>query len=105
MRRPVTESGPAPGELILYRASDDAVRVEVLYETETFWLSQAQMATLFGVDVRTVNEHLRNVFGTNELAEDATIRKFRMVRSEGGGRSRERSRSTTSTPSSPSATG
>lgn len=55
------------GELILYRTADDAVRVEVLYEAETFWLDQRRLAELFGVDVRTVSEHLRNVYESGEL--------------------------------------
>ena len=71
------------GELILSRTATDSVRVEVLYETETFWLDQRRMAELFGVDVRTVNEHLRNIYDIAELSEGATLRKIRMVRTEG----------------------
>lgn len=74
---------PQEGELILYRTADNTVRVEVLYESESFWLDQRHMAELFGVDVRTVSEHLRNVFDTGELSEEATLRKIRMVRTEG----------------------
>lgn len=79
----MTDQTPQEGELILYRTADDAVRVEVLYESETFWLDQRRMAELFGVDVRTVSEHLRNVYDSGELAEGATLRKIRMVRTEG----------------------
>lgn len=79
----MTDRTPLGGELILYRTADDAVRVEVLYETETFWLDQRRMAELFGVDVRTVSEHLRNVYASGELSEEATLRKIRMVRTEG----------------------
>ena len=79
----MTDQTPQEGELILYRTADDAVRVEVLYESETFWLDQRRMAELFGVDVRTVSEHLRNVYDSGELAEQATLRKIRMVRIEG----------------------
>ena len=71
------------GDLIIYRAPDGAVRAEVRYEGDTFWLSQRQMAELFGVDVRTVNEHLRNIYASGELSEEATIRNVRMVRTEG----------------------
>jgi len=70
-------------ELIFYRGPDGAVRAEVRYESDTFWLSQRQMAELFGVDVRTVNEHLRNIYATGELVEESTIRNFRIVRTEG----------------------
>ena len=50
----MSDQTPQEGELILYRTADDAVRVEVLYESETFWLDQRRTAELFGVDVRTV---------------------------------------------------
>ncbi len=79
----MTDHPPQDGELILYRTANDAVRVEVLYESETFWLDQRRIAELFGVDVRTVSEHLRNVYDSGELAELATLRKIRMVRTEG----------------------
>jgi hypothetical protein len=79
----VTDQPPQQGELILYRTADGAVRVEVLYESETFWLDQRRMAELFGVDVRTVSEHLRTVYDSGELPEEATLRKIRMVRTEG----------------------
>lgn len=63
--------------------------MEVFFEDETFWLSQRKMADLFGVDVRTVNEHIKNIFHSNELEQEATIRNFRIVQTEG---SREVSR-------------
>jgi hypothetical protein len=59
-------------------------KVEVLFEGETFWLSQKRMGELFGVDVRTVNEHLQTIYGIGELEADRTIRKFRIVQTEGG---------------------
>lgn len=79
----MTDQTPQEGELILYRTADDAVRVEVLYEGETFWLGQRRMAELFGVDVRTVNEHLGNIYSSGELNEEPTLRKSRIVRIEG----------------------
>ncbi|HBO8996460.1 TPA: virulence RhuM family protein, partial [Pseudomonas aeruginosa] len=57
--------------------------IEARYEDETLWLSQKLMAELFGVDVRTVSEHLKNIFASHELAPEATIRKFRIVQQEG----------------------
>jgi hypothetical protein len=74
---------PNDGDVILYQTPAGAVRIEVLYESETFWLNQKKIAELFGVDLRTVNEHLRNVYADGELAESATIRKFRRVQTEG----------------------
>lgn len=79
----MTDHTPQEGDLILYRTADNTVRLEVLYEGETFWLDQRRMAELFGVDVRTVNEHLRNIYDSGELSEAATLRKIRMVRTEG----------------------
>ena len=71
------------GELILYESPEGKVRVEVHHEDETFWLSQRQMAELFGVEVPTVNHHLKEIYGSGELDEEATIRRIRIVRSEG----------------------
>jgi hypothetical protein len=50
---------------------------------ETVWLTQKRIAVLFDVDVRTVSEHLQNIFATNELAQEATLRNFRTVQTEG----------------------
>jgi prophage maintenance system killer protein len=61
----------------------DAKPVEVRLEGETVWLTQRQMAELFDKDVRTINEHVGNVFSEAELEPEATIRKFRIVRQEG----------------------
>lgn len=70
-------------QLIFYSTPQGNVKVEVVFESETFWLSQKRMAELFGVDVRTVNEHLKNIFDTGELQKDSTIRNFRIVQKEG----------------------
>ena len=74
---------PVNHEILLYSTPDGAVRVEVVFEDETFWLTQKKMAELFGVNVRTVNEHLGNIFISNELQKNPTIRKFRIVQTEG----------------------
>ena len=70
-------------EILFYTAPEGSSHIEVFYEEETFWLSQKKMAELFGVDVRTINEHLINIFVINELSRDSTIRKFRIVQKEG----------------------
>jgi len=70
-------------KIILYSTPDGHVNVQVQMEDGTFWLSQKRMAELFGVDVRTVSEHLQNIFKSGELREEATIRKFRIVQQEG----------------------
>jgi hypothetical protein len=72
-----------PGELILYASEDGRTQVQCRMAGHTLWLTQAQIAELFGKDTRTVNEHLRNIFAEGELDATATIRKFRIVRREG----------------------
>ncbi len=57
--------------------------IESRYEDETIWLSQKPMAQLFDVDVRTVNEHLKNIYDQAELAREVTILNFRIVQTEG----------------------
>jgi len=72
-----------PFEILLYTAPEGKTHVEVYFEDETFWLSQKKMAELFGVEVQTINYHLKEIFKTNELEEKATIRNFRIVQREG----------------------
>lgn len=71
------------GVHFLQFASGGADTIEVRYEEGTLWLSQRQLAALFNVDVRTINEHLANIYNTDELATQATIRIFRIVQTEG----------------------
>jgi hypothetical protein len=71
------------GEFLLYTTEDGVAKLEVRLIDETVWLNQKQMAELFQKDVRTISEHIRNVFGEGELAPDPTIRNFRIVRIEG----------------------
>ena len=57
--------------------------IEMRYEDENIWLIQKMMATLYDVDVRTINEHFKKIYSDSELEEDSTIRKFRIVQTEG----------------------
>ena len=61
--------------------SDESI--ELRYEDENIWLTQKMMATLYGVDVRTVNDHIKKIYGDSELSQEATIRKYRIVQTEG----------------------
>ena len=70
-------------EFLIFTSQAGENSIEARYEDETIWLSQKLMATLFEVDVRTINEHLKNIYTQNEQTETATIRKFRIVQSEG----------------------
>lgn len=79
----MTDQQPQEGELILYRTADDAVRVEVLYESETFWLDQRRMAELFGVEVPTISYHLKEIYASRELVPEATLRRILRVQREG----------------------
>lgn len=69
--------------ILLYSSDSGEVSVQVRYEDGTFWLTQKRMAELFSVDVRTVNEHLQNIFASGEMSEEGTIRKIRIVQMEG----------------------
>lgn len=70
-------------EFLMFTADTRADGIEVRYENETVWLSQKMMAVLFDVDVKTINEHLQNIYKSQELSRDSTIRKFQIVQIEG----------------------
>ena len=61
------ETAPAKSELILYQTQDGKTKVEVRLQDETVWLSQKLMAELFQKDVRTINEHIKNIYEEGEL--------------------------------------
>lgn len=70
-------------EIILYSTAEGNSTVEVYFEEETFWLSQKKMSELFNVEVQTINYHIREIYKSEELVKEATIRNFRIVQSEG----------------------
>jgi len=74
---------PAAGEFLVFVADDGTAQVHVRIADGAVWLTQRQIAVLYGKDVRTINEHLGNVYEEGELDPGATIRKFRIVRTEG----------------------
>ena len=75
---------PNKGNIVIYTAKDGKTELEVKFKEETIWLNQAQMAKLFDKDVRTVSEHIQNIYLEKELKRTSTIRKFRIVQTEGG---------------------
>lgn len=79
----MSDEGYKRSDFLLYTSPDGAVRVEVFFEDETVWLTQKRMAELFGVDVRTINDHLGNIYEIDELDTKRTIRKNRIVQREG----------------------
>ncbi len=70
-------------ELIIYQNPDGNIKIDVRLEEETVWLTQDQMATLFGKAKSTINEHIKNVFAEGELDEKVVIRKFRITTQHG----------------------
>jgi hypothetical protein len=72
-----------PSQFVIYQSEDGRTKLDVRFVDETVWLTQKLMAELFVVDVRTVSEHLKNIFASGELAEDSVIRKFRITAADG----------------------
>jgi hypothetical protein len=70
-------------EILLYSVPEGKATIEVFFEEETFWLSQKKMAELFNVTVKTISEHLQNIFVTNELDKTSVIRNFRTTAADG----------------------
>ena len=70
--------------ILLYKTKQGEARIEVIFNNETFWMSQRRMSELYGVDVRTIGYHLSQIYESGELKEDATIRKNGIVQVEGG---------------------
>lgn len=69
--------------LILYRSEDAQTRIQVRLEGESVWLTQAQMAELYQVSVKTISEHLQNIYAEGEVETERTLRKLRIVQAEG----------------------
>jgi len=70
-------------EYLTFVAASGQGGVEAVYADEDVWLSQKMMGELYGVNVRTVSEHLKNIFADNELEQDAVIRNFRITAADG----------------------
>lgn len=71
-------------EFIFYTTPTGGVKVDVLIQDETVWLTQKRLAELFGVTVSAVNQHLQNAYETNEIKDISTIKKILIVQNEGG---------------------
>lgn len=76
------EHEPPQSSILFYLTEDGRARIECRFEHDTIWLTQAVIPELFQKDVRTINEHVGNIFEEGELDREATIRKFRIVRRE-----------------------
>ena len=75
------QSRPPEGRILIYE--DGALNLQVRLDGETVWLPQRLIADLYQVSVKTTNEHLVNIYKEGELDSSATIRKFRIVQTEG----------------------
>lgn len=72
------------GDIVIYQTEDGGTKIDVRFEGETVWLTQQQMAELFGSSRTNIVEHIQHIYEEGELDEDSTCRKFRQVRDEGG---------------------
>ena len=70
-------------ELLIYQSANGEIKIDVRMGEETVWLTQDQMATLFGKAKSTINEHLKNIFSEGELTADSVIRNFRTTAADG----------------------
>jgi len=70
-------------KLAIYQAENGAIELREDFDNETIWATQKQMAEVFGVEVPTINEHIKNIFDSGELEVSSTIRNFLIVRKEG----------------------
>jgi hypothetical protein len=74
---------PQKGEIILFQAGDGHTKIQVRFEEKSVWLSQKNLAELYQVSVKTVSEHIVNIFDEGELTHERTVRNFQIVQSEG----------------------
>ena len=71
------------GDIIIYQTEDGLTKIDVKIQNETVWLSQQQMAELFGTSRTNVIEHINNIYLEEELDKNSTCQNFRQVRKEG----------------------
>ena len=71
------------GKIVIYQTGDGETQIDVKFEDETVWLTQAQLCELYQTSKANVSEHIKNIFAENELDEDSVVRKFRITASDG----------------------
>lgn len=71
------------GEIVIYKSEDGNIKVDVLFEGETVWLTQSQISELFGKSRSTISEHIKNIFDEGELQEEVVVRKIRNTTQHG----------------------
>ena len=70
-------------QFLIYQNQEGDVKIDVRFQDETIWLSQAEMSVLFSKDKRTISEHISNIFKEGELDENSVIRNFRTTATDG----------------------
>jgi len=70
-------------EVLIYQGKDNKIQIEVQFENETVWLSQAKLVELYQSSKANVSEHIKHIFEEGELTKEATVRNFRTVQKEG----------------------
>ena len=83
LHQPEPETTIMNSDILLYTTEDGTTRIDVRLVDETVWLTQSQICVLFDKSKATISEHIKNVFDEAELAQEATVRKFRTVQTEG----------------------
>ena len=71
------------GELLIYQTEDGKTKIDVFFEDDTIWLNQKQISQLYQKGVNTISEHMKHIYEDDELDEKASVRKFRIVQTEG----------------------
>jgi len=69
--------------ILIYQNENGNIKVDVRFEDESIWLSQKQLSEVFGKSVKTINEHINNIFNEDELERDSVIRNYRITASDG----------------------
>jgi len=70
-------------EIIIYQTTDNQTQIEVQFEKETIWLTQKQIAMVFGTEIPAINKHIKNIYKAGELDNEATVSKMEIVQQEG----------------------
>ena len=73
----------ARSEIIIYQTEDGSTKIDVKFQDETVWLTQAQLCKLYQTSKSNISEHIKHIFEEGELEEDSVVRKFRTTGADG----------------------
>ena len=71
------------GDIVIYKTQDGLTKINVKFEDETVWLTQAQLVELYQTSKSNISEHIKHIFEEGELSQESTVRNFRTVQIEG----------------------